>query len=154
MKQLDKIDKKILNSLLADSRIPHTKIAKECGVSSPTISNRVNKMKKKGLIVKEFLFLNMETLGYKVVALIGINLKIENEKNIREILRNQVLVLGFDYTVGKYDVCALAVGKHFDELDQLKNTLRKQQGVTEVDIHIFNKLHFVRDNVPVENLGV
>ena len=96
----------------------------------------------------------MECLGYKVVALIGINLKIGTEKNISEIIRNQVLVAGIDYTVGKYDVCALVVAKHFDELDQLKYILRKQQGVIEVEFHIFNKLHFVRDNVPIENLGV
>lgn len=154
MMHLDEIDEKILKMLLADSRTPHTKIAEECAVSSPTITNRINKMKEKGLIIKEFLFFNLESLGYKLIALIGVNLKIGNEKKIYEIIRNKALLPGFNSTIGMYDVCATVVAKHFDELNQLKYILKRQQGVIEVEIHIFDKVHFLRDEVPIEKLGI
>ena len=154
MRKLDEIDTKILAKLLADVRTPHTKIACECGISSPTVSTRIKKMKEDGLITKEFLLLELKKFGYEVVAILGINIEKIYETKISDLIRNQILTAGIDYTIGGYDLVAFVFAKQLNELDKIKYVLKKQEGVKDVDINIFNKIHFISDNIAIENSDV
>jgi Lrp/AsnC family transcriptional regulator for asnA, asnC and gidA len=49
--QLDEIDKKILDFLVENTRMPFTEIAKQMDVSAGTIHVRVKKMEDAGIIL-------------------------------------------------------------------------------------------------------
>ena len=60
MKNIDDVDRKILQTLLKDARSKMVNIAKHCGVSVTTIKNRIERLKKTGIIVKEEMMQNLQ----------------------------------------------------------------------------------------------
>lgn len=72
IRNIDKVDLKILNLLIEDARTPYTEIAKMVGVSAGTVHLRVKKLEKKGVIQGASLNINYETMGYSFTAYVGI----------------------------------------------------------------------------------
>jgi len=60
---MDDLDKKILRELQRDSRSSFTKIAHRIGVSTATVSERVKRLTKKGIICGYTAVLNTSELG-------------------------------------------------------------------------------------------
>ena len=103
------LDKKILEILKEDSRTSLTEIAKKTKVSQTTIKNRIELMKKRGIIKKFTLCLDHEKLGKKLMSLIEIKTdpgKIQDVilklKQISEITEIYVIT-------GEYDIVAKAL---------------------------------------------
>ena len=70
--EVDKIDLKILDLLVADARIDLKDIAKECALTSSAILKRIKKLKASKIIVGTHLDLKRGALGYPQEASIGI----------------------------------------------------------------------------------
>jgi Lrp/AsnC family transcriptional regulator for asnA, asnC and gidA len=62
-KEIDEIDIKIIKRLLANSRTSFAEIAKECGVSTLTIRNRFEQLKKVGIINGTALIVQSSAFG-------------------------------------------------------------------------------------------
>jgi Lrp/AsnC family transcriptional regulator for asnA, asnC and gidA len=62
--QLDEIDKKILDFLVENTRMPFTEIAKQMDVSAGTIHVRVKKMEDAGIILGSSLIIDYSKLDY------------------------------------------------------------------------------------------
>ncbi|MGB3457944.1 MAG: winged helix-turn-helix transcriptional regulator, partial [Halobacteriota archaeon] len=73
--ELDEIDKKIIEMLQEDSRKTFVEIAKELGVSDPTIHVRVKKLQEAGIIEKFTAVLAPAKVEMGVAAFIEINIK-------------------------------------------------------------------------------
>lgn len=76
--RLDLLDKKILTMISADARIPFLEVARECGVSGAAIHQRVQKLKKRGVIEGSEFLINNYRIGYQTCAFVGINLQNTN----------------------------------------------------------------------------
>lgn len=63
---MDELDKKIIQILREDSRIPMTKVSKELGVPETTLYFRINKMLKDGIIEKFTIVLGEDYKNLKV----------------------------------------------------------------------------------------
>ena len=72
--QIDSVDKRIIQLLSRDSRIPILEIARDLKVSGAAIHQRINKLKKKGVIFGTNIQLNYKALGYYSCAYLGIYL--------------------------------------------------------------------------------
>lgn len=70
MQELDVIDRRILAMLEVDARVPTAEISRTVGVSSPTISERIARMRDTGLIEGFTVKLNPTGLGLNVSALV------------------------------------------------------------------------------------
>ena len=70
--KLDSIHFKILNVLQKSARISNTQIAKQVGISSPAISERIKKMEDVGVIKGYFAKVDHNMLGYGLRALITV----------------------------------------------------------------------------------
>lgn len=145
--RIDNTDAKILQLLLRDARTKLTDIAKECELSSTAVKNRIDYMEKSGLIVKPLLNINMIFFGYKIPLLVGVNLEPSQEESIIKFIKSQVKVAGIDRTIGKYDLCLFVFAENITELDELKYLIRKQKGVTNIEINIWDRFHFNFDNI-------
>jgi DNA-binding Lrp family transcriptional regulator len=145
--KIDEIDVKILQALIRDSRSKLKDIADECGLSSTAIKNRIDRMKKSGLIVKSIIKVNMAFFEYHIGLLIGVNLEPDQEANITKFIKRQVKVAGINKTIGKYDLCLVVFAKSIKELDELKYLIRKQKGVKNVEVSIWSKTHFNFDTI-------
>ena len=72
---IDKIDRKILQLLLRNARMPYLEIARECGISGAAIHQRVKKLDEQGIILGSRLEVNPRSLGYDVCALVNIRMQ-------------------------------------------------------------------------------
>ena len=91
---LDAIDRKILEFLIKNARMPFLEIARECGISGAAIHQRIRKLDESGVIFGSRLIVDPKTLGFDVCAYIGIRLQdpqyldatVEKLKQIPEIV--------------------------------------------------------------------
>lgn len=69
---MDKTDKMILHILQQDARKSIKDIAAEVFLSSPSVSARIEKLEKEGIITGYRAEVNMEKLGYYITAFIDV----------------------------------------------------------------------------------
>ena len=150
---IDAIDKKIIKLLLKDARSKLSDIAKDCRISSTTVKNRIERLKNNGIIVKETLLINWAFFGYRYPITIGVNLKPDQEKKICELVSKNAVMMGVDHFIGSYDLCFFAFAKTIQDLKNLKHLIQKQNGVNNVDINIWNKVHHKFVDFNIEDLG-
>ncbi len=101
--EIDKLDRQILTELLQDARKPFIEIARSLIVSGGTIHQRVDKLKKIGIIKGSQITLDLSLLGYDVTVFLGIHLKStkDYDKVIRELESFNEVVEAY-YTTGNY----------------------------------------------------
>ena len=145
--EIDETDVKILKALIRDSRSKLKDIANECRLSSTAVKNRIDRMKKSGLIVRNVLKFNMAFFDYGIGLTIGVNLEPNQEDNITQFIKSKVQVAGIDKTIGKYDLCLVVFAKSINELNDLRYQLKKHKGVKDLELFIWNKNHFNFDNI-------
>lgn len=105
--EIDSIDKKILNLLSKNARMPYLEIARQLIVSGGTIHQRIDKMKEAGIITGSHLSINLEKLGYDVTVFLGIHLSHSNKLNqVIKQLTKLPEVVELNYTTGNYALLA------------------------------------------------
>ena len=106
MKQsLDALDKKILQLISTDARIPFLELARACNVSGAAIHQRVQKLTQMGVIKGSQFILKPEDMGFQTTAFIGLNLKHpEYFDDAVLALKNIPEVVECHYITGNYDL--------------------------------------------------
>jgi Lrp/AsnC family transcriptional regulator for asnA, asnC and gidA len=103
--QLDDLDKKILEMIVNNARIPFLEVARACNVSGAAIHQRVQKLTSQGIIKGSEFLLNHDKIGYETSAYMGIFLKDPSNFNyVVDKLREIPEVVECHYTTGKYDL--------------------------------------------------
>ncbi len=147
--KIDEIDAIILRSLIKEARSKKTDIAKDCGLSSMAIKNRIELMKANGLVVNSALTVNLALFGYPYPLLIGVNILPESENDVIQLIKQHTKVAGIDRTIGKYDLCLFVFAKDLKDLDRLKNLIKTQKGVKKIDINIWSEFQLNYDNIEI-----
>ena len=75
MDKIDNLDKKILNILSQNARIPFKDVAAECNVSRAAIHQRVQHLIENGVIMGSGFDVNPKSLGYSTCTYVGITLE-------------------------------------------------------------------------------
>lgn len=91
---IDAIDRKILQYLIMNARMPFLEIARECGISGAAIHQRVKKLDEMGVILGSRLEVDPKTLGFDVCAILGLRIAdpqmhsstIETLKSVPEVV--------------------------------------------------------------------
>lgn len=100
---LDSLDKKILNILTPDARMPYSEVARLCNISGPAVHQRMARLEKLGIIHKAQFQLDVAKFGYKTCAFLGVVL---NDLSFMEQVVNQMRqipeVVECHYAIGKY----------------------------------------------------
>ena len=74
-KSVDNLDKKILNIIMGNARIPSKDVAMVCGVSRAAIHQRIQRLIDMKVITGSGYQVNPRTLGYNTCTYIGIRLE-------------------------------------------------------------------------------
>ena len=118
--RIDELDKKILNALMDNARIPYAELAKNFSVSAATIHVRIEKMKSSGIITGTHLAVNHKQLGYDVCCYIGIKLSNAGDyPEVIEHLRDIEEVVEAHYTTGQYSIFIKIMTTSIEELQWL-----------------------------------
>ena len=75
MEKIDKLDRKILEIISHNARIPFKEVAEDCNVSRAAIHQRVQKMIEMKAIVGSGYHTNPSVLGYNTCTYIGVKLE-------------------------------------------------------------------------------
>ena len=119
---MDKLDWNIILSLNTNGRKSFRHIAKDLKVSLSTISNRVKKLEKEGIIERYIPVISKEKVGYDLTAVINIKLTHGKLIEVQEkISKNNHVSAVYDIT-GDWD--SLIVG-HFKDRRDLNSFIKK-----------------------------
>lgn len=103
--RLDELDRKILELIIADARIPFLEVARACNVSGAAIHQRIQKLTAIGVLKGSQFNIDPEAIGYETCAYIGLYLKDpERFDEVVEELRKIPEVVECHYTTGGFDM--------------------------------------------------
>ena len=102
---IDDLDRKILDIITKNARIPYLEVARECGVSGAAIHQRVQRLIKIGVIKGSEFKVDPVLVGFHTCAYIGIFL--EHPGHFREVVkkfREIPEIIECHYTTGNYSL--------------------------------------------------
>lgn len=135
MEKIDSLDKKILNILSQNARIPFKDVAAECGVSRAAIHQRVQHLIENGVITGSGFDVNPQSLGYSTCTYIGLNLERGSMyKNVVARLNSINEIVECHFTTGSYTMLIKLYAKDNEQLmDLLNNKLQTIPGVVSTE---------------------
>ena len=135
MEKIDSLDKKILNILSQNARIPFKDVAAECGVSRAAIHQRVQHLIENGVITGSGFDVNPKSLGYSTCTDIGLNLERGSMyKNVVARLNSINEIVECHFTTGSYTMLIKLYAKDNEQLmDLLNNKLQTIPGVVSTE---------------------
>ena len=138
MEKIDELDKKILDIISKNARIPFKDIADECGVSRAAIHQRVQRMMDLGLIMGSGYHINPKKLGYRTCTYIGLSLtKGSMYKEAIEALKKIPEIVEAHFTTGSYSVIVKLYARDNEHLMTLLNEhIQEIPGVTNTETMI------------------
>lgn len=99
---LDEIDKDILNLLQKDARMTIKQIANEISLSSPAVSNRIEKMEREGYIKGYKAIVDLAALGYTTKAIVSVEVPVKMEQEFFSYILEQNNVVACNCVSGEY----------------------------------------------------
>lgn len=103
--QIDRLDKKILQLISQDARIPFLEVARECNVSGAAIHQRIQKLRNTGIIKGSEFVIDTYKVGFQTCAYIGITLREANSfKHVVAELKKIPEIVECHYATGKYSM--------------------------------------------------
>ena len=98
---LDSLDLQIIQAMMDDAEISYADLGKRLSVSGGTIHVRIKKLQEFGVVKGTRLAVDMRTLGYDVIAFVGIYLE---KSSLYESVANDIKkipeVIRLNYTRG------------------------------------------------------
>ncbi len=133
---LDEVDVQLLSLLQQDGRITNADLAKQVGLSPPSVLQRVRVLEKAGLIKGYFGILDAEKLGLRITALAMISLSLHQEQPIERFRRsvNEIPeILECYHVSGEFDFLLKIVVKDIRSYEQLiRERLSKIKGIQQI----------------------
>ena len=150
MEKTDSLDKKILEIITRNARIPFKDVAAECGVSRAAIHQRVQRLVDIGVIVGSGYHVNPATLGYNTCTYVGITLERGSMyKRVVAEFEKIPEIVECHFTTGPYTMLIKLYARdnaHLMEL--LNNRLQEIEGVTSTETLISLK-QSIKKEVPI-----
>lgn len=115
---LDGLDRAVLQELNTDARRSHRTIAARLRVSPTTVSSRIARMEKDGVIRGYVPVLDDETLGWELAATIGIRISKGRLKEVEERLARDPRAYAIYDVTGEVDALVIARFRDRRDLDR------------------------------------
>src|ERR1700750_125988 len=150
---LDKLDFQIIQEMMEDAEISYADLGKKLFVSGGTIHVRIKKLEEIGVVKGTKLSVDIKTLGYDVIAFIGIFLeKSSLYDTVAKELRKIPEIVRLNYTTGNYSMFAEVVCKDINQLRfVLHDELQKIKGIERTETFISLDESFARNVVVIGN---
>lgn len=133
--RIDNLDRKILNIIMKNARIPSKDVAAVCGVSRAAIHQRIQRLVEMNVITGSGYTVNPRSLGYNTCTYVGV--KLEKGSLYREVVKQLELipeVVECHFTTGPYSMLIKVYAKDNQHLMELLNDrIQHIPGVTETE---------------------
>jgi len=141
--QVDDVDVKILNLLIDNGRISYADIAKEVGMKSPSVIERIKKLEAEGIIKGYTADISYKRLGYDIVAFIGVS--VDNAQHITDFEDNMQHfdsdIVECHHVTGDFTMLLKVITRNTSTLSALIKKIRNIPGVQKTNtILVFSSL--------------
>ena len=156
-KRIDEIDIKIIKRLLRNSRTSFAEIAEECNVSTLTIRNRYNRLKKAGIIKGSTVIATEEGIR-GVEGIVDSGIMVNNQrvdqfiKHVQSLFQNKIhwcLPIKFNQ---RYNVSVTVLAKGIREVQEIKDALVQHPDVISIDVSIWTAIRNMPQNLNLKPL--
>ncbi len=127
--ELDEIDRKLLNLLQNDAKLPYAKLAEKLGISSSGVHKRVKRLTEAGVIKRFVAVVDPQAIGKKLKAFIGVSTEPGSCARVRPQLIRRPEVLEVHETAGEHDLFLKLVT---DDTLKLNDLLHEMDGIPGV----------------------
>lgn len=122
MERIDNLDRKILEIIMKNARIPSKDVAMECGVSRAAIHQRIQRMIDLDVITGSGYNVNPKILGYATCTYVGVSLaKGSMYRQAVSALEQIPEVVECHFTTGPYTVLIKLYARDNQHLMELLN---------------------------------
>jgi Lrp/AsnC family transcriptional regulator, leucine-responsive regulatory protein len=125
---VDALDHRILQRLANDARRPYSEVARELGVSQPTVAERVRRMEERGIIQGAMLRIDHAKLGYPIGAFIRIVATPQVQYKLEKIAQAIPQVVEMHRVTGEDTLIVRAVLRSVAELSEVIGRLSQYGG--------------------------
>lgn len=133
--RIDKLDRKILNTITKNARIASKDVAAVCGVSRAAIHQRIQRLIEMKVITGSGYTVNPKRLGYNTCTYVGVRL--EKGSLYREVVKELEKikeVVECHFTTGPYSMLIKVFAQDNQHLMELLNDrIQHIAGVTETE---------------------
>ncbi|MEE4176524.1 MAG: Lrp/AsnC ligand binding domain-containing protein [Bacteroides sp.] len=131
--QIDSTDKKILEILAANARMPFLEVARMCSISGAAVHQRVQKLMDAGILDGSQFCLNPKGLGYYTCAFIGIQVNLlstSTHEQVFQAIKKIPEIVECHHISGKYSLFLKVFTKNNEHLKKI--IVEKIQTIPEV----------------------
>jgi len=147
---LDPLDLKILEILVADANLPYTEIGQWLDVSGGTVHVRMKKMESLGIVRGAQLLIDYSKIGWDISAFLGIYLdKSSLYEDVAKQLEKIPEVVNIHYTTGIYSIFAKIICRDTQHLREvLHDKIQRVTGIQRTETFISLEESLIR-NTPL-----
>jgi DNA-binding Lrp family transcriptional regulator len=145
--KIDELDAQILKALLKDGRTGYFEIANQFGVSKNKVRKRCKAMEKKGIINGATTQLNLAHLGYDALATILISVEAQQLEALMALVEKITEVYTSRQYNSVYNIRAIARLKNLNELDQIKQLIKRRLPVMSLKTYIWTGVRNIPENL-------
>ena len=143
---MDTADKIILKALAENARTPVKGLAEKAFLSSPAVSARVDRLEKNGIIRAYHAQLDLNALGYEILAFINLSIAPDKRSEFREWVDGCANVMECHHVTGNYSLLMKAAFANTLEMESFVGKLQ-HYGSTQTQV-VFSTL--IEPRQPVE----
>ncbi|MFA4661729.1 Lrp/AsnC family transcriptional regulator [Pyrococcus kukulkanii] len=147
---LDDVDKKIIEILQKDGKVPLREISKITGLAESTIHERIKRLRESGILKKFTAIVDPEALGYTMLAFILIKVKAGKYSEVASKLVKYPEIMEVYETTGDYDMVVKIRTKNSEELNNFLDMVGSIDGVEGTHTMIVLKIHKETTELPIK----
>ena len=151
MEKIDSLDKKILEIISNNARIPFKDVAAKCGVSRAAIHQRVQRLIDMGVIIGSGYHVNPKSLGYNTCTYVGIIMeKGSMYKEAVKELKNIPEIVECHFTTGPYTILVKLYSRDNEHLmDLLNSRIQEIPGVRATET-LISLEQSIKKEIPIK----
>ena len=142
--KIDSTDRKILASLLENSKFSYRQIAKRINVSAATVMNRIRKLEGNNVITSYSSKIDHSKLGFDITAIVELKIKKGKDEDVYNGLMVNPYVTSLYKITGPYDILAVTKFRSREELNKFIEKLVGDENIE--DTHTKYVLDILKDD--------
>ncbi|GLT16498.1 transcriptional regulator [Vibrio zhanjiangensis] len=130
---LDKLDRKILSSLLSNGRESIANLSRNIGLSRTAVAERISRLEKTGIIKGYTAQIRVEKDGRSASSYLLISCEKGKKNNVTEALKELPEVRVTSIVGGAYDIIALIEAPDLQSIHTLCNEIESFSGIESLN---------------------
>ena len=144
---MDRIDQRIIRILYTDARISLKDLSEQVGLSAPSVSERLRRLEKRGVIIAFTVRVQPEALGYALQAIVRIRPLPGMLHKLERLIQQTAEFVQCDKVTGDDGFVGLIYVRSMDHLDK---TLDRFQDIAQTSTAMIKTTPVKRRLPPLE----